>query len=148
MLHYYPDQRPAFLFEQPHDPPGIISIGTYLALQADRDALQLQLKQAQTTYQEVLSELQTIGLERENLKQLVNTQGTVSLRSEVVYLRIIGVLLALVLGHSPAGKPLSVFDSQAAIVSFLVAHHGDLPGISKRTLDEKFAAARRTLDQA
>lgn len=147
MLHYYPDQRPAFLFGQPQDPPAIISIGTYLALQADRDALHLQLKQAQTTYQEVLAELQAIGLERENLKQLVDTQGIVSLRSELVYLRIIGALLALVLGHSPAGNPLSVFDSQAAIVSFLVAHHGDLPGISKRTLDEKFAAARRALNQ-
>lgn len=147
MLHYYPDQRPAFLFGQPHDPPGITSIGTYLALQADRDALQLQLKLAQTTYQEVLAELQAIGLERENLKQLVGTQGTVSLRSEIVYLRIVGSLLALVLGRSPAGNPLSVFDSQAAIVSFLVAHHGNVPGISKRTLDEKFAAARRALGQ-
>lgn len=51
----------------------------------------------------------------------------------------------LFLDHSPSGKPHSVFRSQAAIVDALTARHKNLSGITKRTLDEKFAAAKRSL---
>lgn len=145
MSRYYPDQRPAFLFEQPPSPPSTVNVGSYLALQADRDALQLQLKKTQTLYQELLDEFQAIGLEREGLQALAKSQGTLSQRSELVYLHIVGALLKLLLGHSPSGKPHSVFRSQAAIVSALTAHFENMPGITKRTLDEKFAAAKRSL---
>lgn len=66
-------------------------------------------------------------------------------RAETTYLNIIGGLLALMLGKSPAGNPQSVFDNQAAIISALLAHHADKPGIAQRTLEEKFAAAKRSL---
>lgn len=67
-------------------------------------------------------------------------------RSETTYLTIIGALLALVLGKTPAGKPQSVFNSQAAIIDALLAHHANVPGISKTTLEVKFAEARRRLN--
>ncbi|HFH3285686.1 hypothetical protein [Pseudomonas aeruginosa] len=145
MSYHYPDQRPEFLFERPPDRLGEFSIGTYLALQADRDALQLQVRNTQAAYQELLSELQAVGLERENLQALLKSKGKLSNRSEEVYLHIIGALLKLLLGHSPSGKPHSVFRSQSAIVSALTAHFENVPGITKRTLDEKFAAAKRSL---
>lgn len=145
MSRYYPDQRPAFLFEQPPSPPSTINVGSYLALQADRDALQLQLKKTQALYQELLDELQAVGLEREGLQALIKSHDTPSNRSELVYLHIVGALLKLLLGHSPSGKPHSVFRSQSAIVSALTAHHENVAGITKRTLDEKFAAAKRSL---
>jgi len=145
MACHYPDQRPAFLFERPPDRLGELRIGTYLALQADRDALQLQVRNTQAAYQELLSELQAVGLERENLQALLKSKGKLSNRSEEVYLHIIGALLKLLLGHSPSGKPHSVFRSQSAIVSALTAHFENVPGITKRTLDEKFAAAKRSL---
>lgn len=66
-------------------------------------------------------------------------------RAETTYLNIIGGLLALMLGKSPAGNPQSVFDNQAAIISALLGHHADKPGIAQRTLEEKFAAAKRSL---
>jgi len=66
-------------------------------------------------------------------------------RAETTYLNIIGGLLALMLGKSPAGKAQSVFNNQAAIISALLAHHADKPGIAQRTLEEKFAAANRSL---
>ncbi|WP_343626049.1 hypothetical protein [Roseateles puraquae] len=69
-----------------------------------------------------------------------------SLRAEATYLNIIGALLELVLGKTPAGKPHSVFTSQAAIIDALLAHHADKPGISKTTLEGKFAEARRRLN--
>ncbi|HBO3353882.1 TPA: hypothetical protein L4S42_001688 [Pseudomonas aeruginosa] len=145
MSCHYPDQRPAFLFERPPDRFSEVSIGTYLALQADRDALQLQVKNTQAAYKELLGELQSVGLERENLQALLKSKGKLSNRSELVYLHIIGAMLSLMLGHSPSGKPHSVFRNQSSVVSALTAHFENLPGITKRTLDEKFAAAKRSL---
>lgn len=147
MSRYHPDQRPSFLFETQADHRSAISINSYLALQADRDALQLQLKNSEQAYQTLLDRLQIIGLEKENISQLLKTKNKVSDRTEIVYLHIIGALLNLLLGHSPSGKPHSVFHSQAGIVDNLTAHHKSLVGITKRTLDEKFAAAKRSLSQ-
>ncbi len=146
MSRYYPSEKPAFLFEGSDDVQGSLSIGTYLALQADRDALQLQIKNIESAYQQLLDELEAIGLERENLNQQFKANSKVSDRSENAYLHIIGAMVSLFLDHSPSGKPYSVFRSQAAIVDALTAHHKNLSGISKRTLDEKFAAAKRSLN--
>lgn len=147
MFHHYPDQRPAFLFGKRSAENEQISIGTYLALRADRDALELQLKTNEAALQELLAELKALGLERENLRTLVKTQGRLSDRSEAGYQRAIGALLETLLGSSPAGKPNSVFSNQAAIVDLITSHHEGIPGLSKRSLDEKFAAARRVLSQ-
>lgn len=147
MSRFHPEQKPAFLFDQPLNQNGTISIGTYLAIQADRDALQLQVRSTETAYQQLLSELEAVGLEKENIEHLIKINGKVSDRSEATYLHIIGAMLSLLLGHSPSGKPHSVFRSQAAIVDALTAHYDKLPGISKRNLDEKFAAAKRSLSE-
>jgi len=108
--------------------------------------LQLQIKNIESAYQQLLDELEAIGLERENLNQQFKANSKVSDRSENAYLHIIGAMVSLFLDHSPSGKPYSVFRSQAAIVDALTAHHKNLSGISKRTLDEKFAAAKRSLN--
>ncbi|MGN7934052.1 hypothetical protein E3Z27_11035 [Pseudomonas mediterranea] len=144
---YYPEQKPSFLFDQQLNQSSNVNIGTYLALQADREALQLQVKNIETVYQELIAELEATGLEKENIRLLLKSNSKVSDRSETVYLHIIGAMISLFLDHSPSGKPHSVFRSQAAIVDALTAHHTNLPGISKRTLDEKFAAAKRSLSK-
>lgn len=141
----YPDQKPSFLFEVNYNAHEKVSIGTYLSLQADREALTFELEKLRHLYREVLSDLQTIGLEQESLKHLVKTQGRIDERSELTYQQIIGALLSIFLGQSPAGKSLSVFKSQSAIVDAITARYKNIPGLSKRTLDEKFAAANRSL---
>ncbi|KPB94519.1 Uncharacterized protein AC503_3429 [Pseudomonas syringae pv. maculicola] len=65
---------------------------------------------------------------------MLKTNRKVSDRSEAVYLNIIGSMVNLFLDKSPSGKPLSVFQSQAAIVDALTAHYKNVPGITKRTL--------------
>lgn len=147
MSIYHSDQRPAFLF---FNIPGIaaaISVENYLVLQADRDALQLKLEASEKNHDSLLENLNAVGLEKEKISQLLNSKKQVSDRTEIVYLHIIGALLDLLLGNTPAGKPHSVFQTQAAIVDNLIAHHPDCIGITKRTLDEKFAAAKRSLSQ-
>jgi hypothetical protein len=61
------------------------------------------------------------------------------------YLNIIGGLLELLLGKSPAGQKLSVFEDQASVISALEAHFPGAPGLSKRNLEGKFSDARRSL---
>lgn len=147
MTRYYPDQRPTFLFGPSVNQEGPIGIGPYLALQADRDALQLQVKNIEASYRKLLDELEAVGLERANIHQLLKANGKLSDRSEIGYLKVIGALLELILGHSPSGKPHSVFASQSSIVDSISAHRKDDPGLSKRTLDAKFAAANRILNK-
>jgi len=148
MQNHYPDHKPAFLFESGSNACEKVSLGTLLALQAERDALLRDLDTMRHHHKDVLVDLQAIGLERDDLKEMVKTHGQLSERSELTYQTIIGVLINLFLDHSPAGKPLSVFKNQTAIVDAVIARHKDLPGLSKRTLDEKFAAANRSLKKS
>ncbi len=145
---FYPDQKPAFLFESGRHTLENIRVGTFLALQADRDVLLRELNALQQQHQEVLLDLQAIGLERDELRSMVEAHGQLSERSELTYQNIIGALVNLILDKSPAGHPLSVFKNQAAIVDAVVARHMETPGLSKRTLDEKFAAANRSLKKS
>lgn len=145
--NFHSDHRPSFLFINTPNYSETISIESYLALQADRDASRIKLEAAERTHESLLKDLQAIGLEKENLSQILNSKKQVSDRTEIVYQHIIGALLSLLLGRSPAGKPHSVFQSQAAIVDNLTANHPNCIGITKRTLDEKFAAAKRSLSQ-
>lgn len=67
-------------------------------------------------------------------------------REETTYLNIIGGLLALLLGKSPAGKDQSVFRNQSSVIEALLVNHPDRAGISARTLQHKLAAAKRSLE--
>ena len=75
-------------------------------------------------------------------------QCSLSDRAEATYLHIIGSMLELMLSRSPSGKPHSCFSTQEAIVSALIAHRGGIMGITERTLNGKFASARRKLGSA
>ncbi len=145
---YYSDQKPGFLFESGGEAYEKVSLGNFLALQADRDTLLRELNTLQYHLKDIMADLQAIGLERDKLKAMVKTHGQLSERSELTYQNIIGALLSLFLDQSPAGKPLSVFKSQSAIVDAVIACYCDIPGLSKRTLDEKFAAANRSIKKS
>ncbi len=66
-------------------------------------------------------------------------------KEETTYLNIIGGLLFLMLGKSPKGEKLSVYESQAAVISAMLAYHDGKPGIAARTMEDKFAAANRSI---
>jgi hypothetical protein len=66
-------------------------------------------------------------------------------REETTYLNIIGGLLYLLRGKTPSGKSHSVLESEAAIINALLVEHTGKPGIAERTLQDKFAAAKRSL---
>jgi len=65
-------------------------------------------------------------------------------RERTALLNIIGGLLGLLLDKAPSGKKYSVFESQEAVVSALLAHHESKPGMSKSNLEHKFPEAKRS----
>lgn len=64
------------------------------------------------------------------------------------YLGIIDGLLGLLLGKTPAGHKQSVFETQTAVIEAMLANYPNRPGISKRNLEEKFAAAKRATEES
>lgn len=142
----HPNDKPPFLFDEiERQTHSAINADSFRSLQADRDAKNIELRN-------VKHQLETVSTDRDALKSCLDkmaaaqaAQNTPGERSETTYLNIIGGLLGLMLSKSPAGNPHSVFENQAAIISALLAYHENKPGISARTLEEKFAAAKRSL---
>lgn len=146
MQRRYPDQKPAFLFDEvERTTHSAINADTFRALQADRDGLKARIDKAEEWAKTIIAEKNALLGERDSLRAMVEKMNAPGERAETTYLNIIGAMLALMLGKSPAGKPQSVFDNQAAIITTLLGHYEGKPGISARTLEEKFAAAKRSL---
>jgi len=146
MVRYYPDQRPAFLFdtlEQYLHPA--VSVETVHTLIADREALRIQLADRVKACQSLHSQLQTLSTEHQvQLAEQAQAREP-SPRSESTYLNIVGALLNLLLGKSPGGVPYSSFHTMESVVSALIAHHNGRSGLSERTLWAKLSAAKRHL---
>lgn len=144
MLHYYPGQRPPFLFsrlERIAHP--MITLEAGHALLVEREGLKSQLEQCRR-------QLHILQAQQKNLGPTSPPRDVSHLsdRAEATYLNIIGGMLELMLGQSPSGAPYSSFKTQEAVVSALVAHYGNAMGIAERTLNGKFATARRRLRSA
>ena len=77
-----------------------------------------------------------------------DTEKPLSKREETTLLNITGALLSLLLGKTPSGKAFSVFQDQTAVIDALLAAHEGKPGIAKRTMEEKFSAAKRSLSSS
>jgi hypothetical protein len=139
MCRFYPAHRPPFLFSRLERKaiPGL-SLEAVQALLLEREGLRLRIEQREEGIQKLREQLR--AMERST------ASGTpLGPRSETTYLHILGGLLTLLLGTSPSGRRYSSFASQEAIISALIAHHGERLGIAERTLQAKFAAARRAL---
>ena len=147
MRQHYPEQRPGFLFSRSERiTHPFISLETGQAMLVERQALKSVLEQTKRQLRELQDKHDAL------LKQPTVipacAQCPISDRAEATYLNIVGGLLELMLGQSPSGTPYSSFKTQEAVVSALVAHHSGAMGIAERTLNGKFATARRRLRSA
>ena len=142
----HPNDRPAFLFDDiERNSHTAISADAYRALKAEHDKLEKRVENAKSEFKKLRGEKDAIESERNSLKAIVDKMAQPGERAESTYLNIIGAMLELMLSKSPGGQPYSTLTSQAAIISALLAHHEGQPGIAARTLEEKFAAAKRSL---
>lgn len=85
------------------------------------------------------------GISGEAEKQNLRSNMAIGPKSETTYLNIIGAMLHLMLSQSPGGQRYSSFTTQTAIIEKILAHHPNKPGISQRTIEDKFAAANREI---
>lgn len=149
MVRHYPDQKPPFLFDEvERSTHTAISTEAFHILQAERDALRVQLNELQTSLQSMQEQHIATVTERDRLLRLVSDEKPLSERTQRGYECVIGAMLQVIFGSSPAGRRYSVFESQESQATAIIAHSGELFGISKRSLDTKFAAARRRLKDA
>lgn len=144
MQHHYPTQRPSFLFSQTERKiHPMITFEAGQAMLVEREALRSEVCQYRVKLQDLQE--QQDGL----LKQAEATPSCadcpISDRAETTFLHIIGSMLTLMLGKSPGGSAYSSFRTQDAIISALVVHFGHAMGITERTLQSKFAQAKRRL---
>lgn len=144
----YPHEKPAFLFSRESDHSLCVSLGVHLALQADRDVLLRELESLRRTYS-ALCDQKSPDLEYPTkVREATPRSGAIAENAPLLLYVIVGALLALMLGKTEKGQPRSIFDNQAAIVDAITTLFPDIPGLSKRTLDRKFAEARRRFAQA
>lgn len=146
MIRFYPDQRPAFLFDafERHLHPAV-SADAVQALVMDREALKLQLADKVQAWDALYEQFHTLSQEHQARTEREKRSGMPGARSESTYLNIVGGLLTLLLGKSPNGVPYSSFETLESVISARVAHYGEKSGISERTLWAKFSAAKRHL---
>jgi hypothetical protein len=147
MAHYYPGERPGFLFDDiERSVHPVVSVDTLNILLADREATKVQLAELSQVHEALRIAHDALAKEQAARGDANDTAREPGLRSETTYLNIIGGLLTLLLGKSPSGTAYSSFHSMDAVVSALLAHHEGRPGLSERTLWSKLAQARRHLE--
>ena len=146
MVKYHPGSKPAFLFDEiERSTHAAINADSFRALQADRDAARIELEHERKLGIGIVAERDDLLGERDSLRAMVDKMSLPGERAEGTYLNIIGAMLELMLGKSEAGRAHSIFSSQAAIIDALIAHNPKTDGVSKTTLEGKFADARRRL---
>lgn len=142
-----PDQRPAFLFAQNADHSGCVSLNAHLAKQAELDFALTSLEQLQQTYAAVADEMAALSTLNDKLKARLDSLGIPSETSETVQNRLIGAMLETTLGKNQNGKQQSIYSSQAALVQTILLRFPGVEGLSKSTIDRRFAEARRLIAQ-
>lgn len=147
MRIHYPEHRPRFLFSRSERiAHPFITLEAGQAMLIERQAMKAELEQCRQQVQALREQHES--LLKQSVVALACNQCPLSDRAETTYLNIIGGMLTLILGTSPSGKAYSSFRTQEAVVSALVAHHQSVMGITERTLNGKFASAKRRLHSA
>jgi len=141
MEKYHPGSKPAFMFDEiERGAHAAINADSFRALQADRDAARAELEKVRNWRDGIVNERDALLGERDSLRAMVDKMAVPGERVEATYLNIIGALLELV------RNPRRGRDSDAAVIRELIDNYSDKPGISKTTLEAKFADARRRLN--
>lgn len=144
MTQFFPAEKPPFLFDAlERSAHTAISIEAFQVMKAELLALRIQLVEAEKQRAQQDEANSAVIAERDRLRMRIEEQSPLSERSACGYESVIGAMLQVIFGQTPTGKSYSVFENQESLVTAIVAHCGHVRGISKRSLDNKFAAGRR-----
>ncbi|WP_210014378.1 hypothetical protein [Pseudomonas palmensis] len=144
----YPGERPAFLFSSSTDHSGCVSLNAHLAKQAELDFALRTIEQLQLSYAASADKMASLTTLNNQLVARLDSVGIPSDTSEAMHNVIVGALLEVTLSKSKTGQRQSIYPSQAALVEAITLRFPGVNGLSKSTLDRRFAAARRHMAQA
>ncbi|AIA70881.1 conserved hypothetical protein [Pectobacterium atrosepticum SCRI1043] len=146
MMSYYPNEKPDFLFSpEERLTPITINMNSVQILLAELEVMRIKNTALEVQRNNIKSDYLSLNATYASV-MMHPTQPILGERSESTYLTIIGALISLYNQRSPSGKAYTLFNSQDAVISALIAHYGDKRGISKSTLESKFAQAKRQLN--
>jgi len=140
----FPSNKPDFLFDEiERKTHSAINAESFRALQADRDAIQRQLKSAKETIEKIeLEKYAAVAKVKQYEERLKHLGDEIDPRSERTYLNIIGALLEMITGTFKDEE----FSSESQLRDFIAEKFDDLRGVSPRTLADKFAMAKKALN--
>jgi hypothetical protein len=140
----FPSDKPDFLFDEvERKTHSAINAESFRALQADRDALQRQLKSAKETIKKLeLEKYEAAAKVKQYEERLKHLDDEVDPRSKRTYLNIIGALLEIVTGTFKD----ETFSSETQLRDFIAEKFDDLRGVRPRTTAGIFTAAKRSLN--
>lgn len=144
MAQEFESEKPSFLFGEAERRA---HVETLHRLREERDVLVSQIDQLKSCYAEVIEGRDRIAHEMNMLAVRSAADRPIPARAETTYLNIIGALLDLLLAKSPSENRRALFPSQAAVITALESRFPGKEGLSQRTLHDKFAAAKRSLDK-
>ncbi|EKT4483412.1 hypothetical protein QEM02_003543 [Pseudomonas putida] len=144
---YFPEDKPAFLFDEDLAHNHCVSLGTYLIQKADAQSSKHVIEILQ---QEITSTHRMLAEKTRQYELLIEksvNSGIPHEDSATTLYTIIGAMLDVVVGSSSRGQIQSIYKNQSSLVDALTCRFPEIAGLSKRTLDRKFAQARRLLAQ-
>lgn len=143
----FPDQRPAFLFPPSLDHSECISLNAHLVQEAEIDASHRTIAKLRQELAAITEEMATLMSSNRELSERLEVCGIPSETSECMHNTLVGALLEATLGKSKSGQVQSIYPSQAALVEEITRRFPGVSGLSKSTLDRRFAEARRHFAQ-
>ncbi|MES3707399.1 hypothetical protein QC590_04035 [Pseudomonas putida] len=143
----YPGEKPAFLFSSSVDHSGCVSLNAHLAKQAELDFALRTIEQLQQSHAASTEEMAVLTALNHELVTRLDSLGIPSDTSEAMHNMLVGAVLEVTLSKSKTGQRQSIYPSQAALVEAITLRFPGVRGLSKSTLDRRFADARRHLAQ-
>ena len=151
MIEYYPGQKPAFLFDEIEQKAHTaINKDAFIALQAERDALNARVNDGISKYQTLRETCNAITEERNSLLKTVDTlkdqfkrADVPSDRAEITYQNMIVALLHYSSGEVPGVAKHQDFKSEAKLIEIISDKYSGYSGLAESTLKHKFAEAKK-----
>ena len=140
----FPSDKPDFLFDEMERKTHFsINAESFRALQADRDAMQRQIKSARETIEKLeLEKYEAVAKVKQFQERLKHLDDGIDPRSERTYLNIIGAFLEVVTGTFKG----VTFSSETQLRDFMAEKFDGFRGVATRTLADKFALAKKAIN--
>lgn len=146
MEKHYPDQRPAFLFDEiERSTHAKITTVAFHTLQAERDALKARIEKAEAWAKGAIVEKNQLIAQIADMTAATEKAKTPSARSETSYLNMIGALLEVIGGRVPGFDKHPSVENETKLIDAISQHFQGFNGLSQSNLSRKFPEAKRSL---